>query len=82
MDEFGHVENYWPFLELVCIMMKRCCVLCVFYRPSICRYNSGWSHGKEKLESGKPGKRVAFSNYGNFRARVELFNLVVLSSLF
>lgn len=22
---------------------------------SICRYNFGWSHGKEKLESGKPG---------------------------
>lgn len=26
------------------------------YPPSICRYNFGWSHGKEKLESGKPGK--------------------------
>lgn len=33
-----------------------------------CRYNFGWSHGKEKLESGKPGKLsswIMFINHVN-----------------
>lgn len=27
-----------------------------YFSSELSRYNFGWSHGKEKLESGKPGK--------------------------
>lgn len=57
------LSSFRFFFKHVCVFIQ--CELLQFsvtYRRMY-RYNFGWSHGKEKLESGKPGLSCPESNF-------------------